>query len=475
MSQSPTKPYLRPAARSKRMPQGRPNHVIVIGGGASGVLAAAHLLRQSHGQLRVTIIEGRHMLGCGVAYSTEDPGHLLNTRVANMSAYPDAPDHFVRWLQQRQPGQKDVSDSFVSRKLYGEYMSGLLTPWRQAEEGLLSCIRQTCQRLDDLPNGVAVHLDDGRVVLGDIAILATGHALPQADPAGLVTGAWQAVAPLAKSDRVVVIGSGLSMVDHAISFLKSGHKGKIIVVSRRSQLPKEHAKGTALNISADQVPLGAPISWLMSWLRNQVKLAEADGGTWRDVVDGLRPHLRQIWRALPTVERKRFLRHGASWWEVHRHRLPPESAALLQSALDKGQIRLVSAFFLRGQLSEGGQLQAVVRQRGSDAETQISAARIIDCRGIRHDPEKHATPLIADLLEQGAARLDPLRLGLDVSENCELVDSQGVPNPRIYTMGPVSRAAFWEITAIPDIRDQARWLAEKIIANTSKPSQPRRH
>ncbi|MBC9245298.1 FAD/NAD(P)-binding protein [Paracoccus sp. 11-3] len=459
----------------KRSSRTGPEHVIIIGGGASGVLLAALLLRQCHDRLRVTIIEGRHMLGCGVAYSTEDADHLLNTRVANMSAYPDKPDHFVRWLQVRQPGQQNTSDRFVSRKLYGEYMSGLLTPWRQMEEGVLNCIHQTCRRLDDLPDGVAAHLDDGRVVVGDIAVLATGHALPGADPAGLVQGAWEAVDILPKDERVVVIGSGLSMVDHAVSLLKSGHEGEIVVVSRRGQLPREHATGTALDIPADQVPLGAPVSQLMSWLRHQVKLAEAKGGTWRDAVDGLRPHLRRIWRSLPIEERKRFLRHGASWWEVHRHRLPPESSRLVHSALRKGQIRLISASFQRGERSDAGQLQAIIRRRGSDEETAIAAARIIDCRGIRHDPEKHATPLIADLLQQGAARLDPLRLGLDVSGDCELLDREGTPNPRIYAMGPVSRAAFWEITAIPDIRDQAKWLAGRIVSVRSEPSLLRRH
>ena len=75
------------------------NHVLVIGGGASGVLMTAHLLMQP--AITVTVVEKGDLLGCGIAYSTKDPGHLLNTRVSNMSAFARDPDHFRRWLAAR--------------------------------------------------------------------------------------------------------------------------------------------------------------------------------------------------------------------------------------------------------------------------------------------------------------------------------------------------------------------------------------
>ena len=55
-------------------------HILIVGGGASGVLMATHLL-SAHKKLRVTILESANLLGCGLAYSTRDPDHLLNTRV----------------------------------------------------------------------------------------------------------------------------------------------------------------------------------------------------------------------------------------------------------------------------------------------------------------------------------------------------------------------------------------------------------
>ncbi len=432
-------------------------HVVIIGGGASGVLLSAHLLRDPATPLRVTVIEGRHMLGCGVAYSTSDPGHLLNTRVANMSAFPDDPDHFRRWLGAR--GDDATGACFVGRATYGAYMTDLLAPL--SADGRLRCLRATCTRLVTTRVGVAAHLDEGQVIPADRAVLATGHVLPEPDPEGLVHGAWQEAAPPPQGGRVVIIGSGLSMVDQAISLLSHGHRGEIVALSRRAQLPRVHAAGAPLPISRAEVPLGAPISFTLAWLRDLATRAEAQGGTWRDAVDGVRPHLSALWRAMPVDDRARFLRHAAPWWEVHRHRLPPESAATLQRALDSGQMRQLAGSF-DGASRDGAILRAHWRPRGADRILTLDATRIVDCRGIRRDPQANATPLVADLLATGRARIDPSRIGLDIAPDCALIDAQGRPEPRIRVIGPASRAAFWEITAIPDIREQAQTLATEL-------------
>ena len=73
-----------------------------------------------------------------------------------------------------------------------------------------------------------------------------------------------------------------------------------------------------------------------------------------------------------------------------------------------------------------------------------------------------ASPLVADLLARGRARVDPLRIVLEVDGQCRLVDVAGRPSARIFAIGPVSRAAFWEITAIPDIRHQVAALAGRL-------------
>jgi uncharacterized NAD(P)/FAD-binding protein YdhS len=105
-------------------------HAIIIGGGASGVLLAYQLLQNPASDLHVTLIERRPDIGRGLAYHTGNPEHLLNVRVANMSALPAEPDHFWRWLSTRRTDVPLCPDPycFVPRRIYGDYIASLLEP-----------------------------------------------------------------------------------------------------------------------------------------------------------------------------------------------------------------------------------------------------------------------------------------------------------------------------------------------------------
>lgn len=432
-------------------------HALIIGGGASGVLAAFHLLRSSP-HSRVTLVERGTRLGAGIAYSTADPDHLLNTRVVNMSALPGEPDHFLHWLQAQ--GQDKTPGCFVSRQTYGQYLESLLAPWRGSSR--LVILQGEARRLiESGANRVTLYLDDGRSISADHALLATGHSRPE--PTTHLEDAWNTVTTLPREGRVAILGTGLSMVDQVISLLKSGHQGEIIAMSRRGLLPQMHRAGHPRPIQLSQVPLAAEASEILRWLRRESRAAEAEGGTWRDAVDGLRPYIRALWASLPMATRSRFLRHGAAWWEVHRHRLPPESAALLAEAQARGQLILLRGAF-RDARHEGGAVQLRYRPRGTRSEASIEAVAVFDCRGIRRDPEANATPLLRNLLQDGLGRIDPLRIGLETDRQAALVNARGVASPIIHAVGPTARAALWEITAVPDIRTQCAELATRLTA-----------
>lgn len=464
-------------------------HVLVLGGGASGVLMAAHLLARPELAFRVTLVEGKNRPGQGIAYSTAEPDHLLNTRVHNMSAWPDDPAHFLRWLLAR-PDQDGVTDAcFISRAAYGAYLTDLLTPWAEdgwaeestafspdgsapaahpapnpstPEQGRLRFLHATCLNVTEDEGGVSASLSDGRHLRGDIAVLATGHVLPEPDPQGLLHNAWGPPRGLDPEAKVAILGTGLSMVDQVLSLLKQGHIGPILAISRRGLLPRAHTASHALTIAAAEVPFGAPLHQLMRWLRTEIQKAEAKGASWRDVVDGVRVHVQALWRALPPQEKLRFLRHGATWWDVHRHRIPPASAAIVEGALRSGQLTVVKAGYSGAARQSDGSAGLRLKLSGGQGVQTLPVDHILDCRGIRRDPNRNALPPIAGLLDHGAARIDPLAIGLDVTDSCQVVDQTGRASSRLYAIGPVSRAAFWEITAIPDIRVQTQALAQRL-------------
>src|SRR3546814_13724462 len=77
---------------------------------------------------------------------------------------------------------------------------------------------------------------------------------------------------------------------------------------------------------------------LLRDIRREIAAAEREGGDWRMVIDALRPVTQSLWQGLPVAEKRRFLRHLRSWWAVHRHRMAPEVAAVVQNAMDRGQL-----------------------------------------------------------------------------------------------------------------------------------------
>jgi uncharacterized NAD(P)/FAD-binding protein YdhS len=449
---------------------GTPRNVIIIGGGASGVLLACHLLRDRDCDLRVTIVEKRPDVGRGIAYSTANPDHLLNVRVANMSAFPDDPDHFWRWLWEREghdgsvAGQRcDDPFCFVPRRIYGDYIAGLLSPLLAESPKRLRIIRGECDSIDEAPSGIAVSLTDGSGCRGDIAVLATGHEVPSNDDAGCYLDPWVAPADagVTLDTRILVLGTGLTMIDYVLSLILAGHVGLIVAMSRRGLLPNAHRSVQPVTIKAAQIPFGAGITTLIRWLRTLIDRHVAAGGDWRSVVDGLRPFTQKIWQELPMTARRSFLEHARPWWDVLRHRMAPEVETRIKARIADGGLTVMAAKLCAVEQHPQG---AVVRyrRRGANVVETLRVDKIVDCRGVGPVPLRLTNPALRSLFQRGLARLDPLQMGIDVTQDCAIVNQQGAPSNRLFAIGPLTRAAFWEIIAVPDIRTQCMKLARHI-------------
>ena len=438
-------------------------HAIIIGGGASGVLLAYQLLQRSTPDFRITLIEKRPEIGRGLAYHTGNPEHVLNVRVANMSALPDEPDHFWRWLTSRDGVPPPCPDPFcfVPRGIYGDYIADLLMTSKGRSTHRLSIVQGTCVDVSEEPGEVTVRLDDGRFYVGDIAVLATGHDVRSCSPGYADPWVLPSSAGIDPDATILILGTGLTMVDYVQSVVQDGHRGPIVAMSRRGLLTKPHRRVDPIRIDEADVPFGAGISHLLRWFRRRVDAHVAQGGDWRSVIDGLRPYTQRLWRELPPASKRRFLEYARAWWDVHRHRMAPEVEARITDALCAGRLNVVAAKVAGIEPNEAGALIRY-RRRGQSEIRTMQVGAIVDCTGIVKDPLASANPAVRSLFERGLARVDPLHIGIETAADGAIVNQDGAPSRRLFAVGPLTRAAFWEIIAIPDIRNQCAELAAKL-------------
>jgi uncharacterized NAD(P)/FAD-binding protein YdhS len=436
-------------------------HVVIIGGGFSGTLQAINLLR--HDGPRATLIERGASAGKGLAYGAAHPSHVLNVRAGNMSALPDDPQHFVRWLAGR--GVADPATAFIPRVIYGEYLSEQLAAARAAAPDRLTVVQGDV--VDLIHNGRAVAvLTDGRRIEGDAAVLAVGnlppHTPPGLDPDALpgdryIGDPWAPRAPqgLSDDDTVLIIGAGLTMIDVALLLEANGFKGRIVAMSRRGLLPRPHDAPEETWRKIDERPkLSA--SALLHGVR-----ARGQAIGWRNAVDELRIFTQDMWANATVAERGRFLRHLRPWWDVHRHRLAPEVHARLQALQERGQL-VVHAGKPSGFTVAGDGVDVRWRPRGADAEEILHVRRIINAIGPQGDLTRTEEPLLRKLVERGMIRPDAARLGIDVDGTAAVIGADGRPSAWLHALGPMTRGAFWEIVAVPDIRTQTWSLARRL-------------
>lgn len=438
-------------------------HVAIVGGGFSGTMLAVQLLRRGG---RVTLIEREpeREPGRGLAFGAADPIHLLNVPAGNMSAWPDDPGHFVRWLEER--GVADGAGLFAPRRLFGAYVREQLEAAAAEAPGRFRLERRAAAGLKLRVDGVEVRLADGETAAADAAALAFGNLPPPRsrifEREGMPQGVYR-VDPWAPGVAegldpeapVLVIGTGLTMVDIVLLLEKNGQRGPILALSRRGQVPQAHAPGPPPAGRRQHAP-----ATILSRLTQEVR-ARGEALGWRRAVDELRPFAQAMWQGATPAERSRFLRHLRPWWDIHRHRIAPEVAARIQALAERGQLR-VAAGKLVAAGREGDRVAVDWRPRAGDRAERFAAARIINCTGPEVDLARAPEPLLRDLLAQGAIRAGACGLGLDIDRQMRVLDANGAPHERLAAIGPITRGLFWEIVAVPDIRVQVRDLAERL-------------
>ena len=440
----------------------QPFDVAVIGAGASGALLSAQYSRYAEPGARLALIGSGSRPARGVAYETSYMANLLNVPAVNMSAFPDDREHFVRWLTDRLPGSG--SGTFAPRCIYGEYLAGILD--ETLAGGAVELLEATVLDVTRHGDLWTVHLYNGGTITAKAVVLAIGNALAPADPLDMSSitpwyrgnpWATDAVPGLPMDAPILLIGTGLTMVDVALSLRESGHRGAIHAVSRHGKLYQHHAPYKLQPLAELPDQFSTPRSALC-WVRGEVARQESVGGNWRAVIDSLRPYTSRIWGGWSLRQRGSFLRHARNLWDVHRHRMAPEIVGQLNTLLADGILTIHSGRLLSAKEGVGG-ARITVRSTRSGDEFQLDVVRVINCTGPARNYSTTDIPPIARLREQGLLTPDPLRLGFDSDLDGRLIGTDGRVNRSLFTIGPLRIPYLFESIAIPEIRVQAEELA----------------
>jgi uncharacterized NAD(P)/FAD-binding protein YdhS len=454
------------------------HRIAIIGAGFSGTVLAAHLLRQTpQVATSIILIERDAVMGRGAAYAVRAYPFLLNVPAGRLSADSRDPRQFLEFARRALPNVD--AEEFLPRRLYGDYLEDVLL---QAERAASDKMRLTrvCGEVLRMArsslggSAIELHLEDSEPILADQVVLAlgnpsSGHAAwahPIRDHAAYRADPWSLPTNIGPDKTVVIIGNGLTMVDVAVSLAADLERApKIVTISRHGLTPlpqsQFHAAAPHGNLEAALAGVSS-IRQLLSIVREFSGEAAKGGGDWREVITSVRNVAPRLWQRLSHAERSRFLRHVRSYWDVHRHRIPPELAARLDLIRRAGRIEINAGRIVAVESREQG-LAVRWRKRGSESVNALAADLVVKATGPEASLKRTPDSLLRSLREGGWIVEDELALGLRTGPNGACVDSKGQVSERLFYLGPMLRSSYWEATAATELRDHAERLAVRLL------------
>jgi uncharacterized NAD(P)/FAD-binding protein YdhS len=454
------------------------NTLVIVGAGFSGTVLAANLLRRPPaGATDIALIERGSTMGRGVAYAARDYPYLLNVPAARLSADSSDALQFLRFAQRRYPAAD--GEDFLPRALYGDYLQEVLlqaeasTPPSTRLLRVFGEVRHIARRGTGKP--FLVELSAGAPIGADRVILALGNPPPSLLPWAAAIrdhrayrhDPWDLPKTLTEKHSVLIVGNGLTMADVAMTLTQdAGRAPALHTVSRRGLLPLSQTEFRPTAMRGDGEALLANAGSLRRVLavaRELTREVENRGGDWREVVTFIRNLAPALWRRLPDTEQRRFVRHLQPYWDVHRHRLPPQLSERLAYLRRSGKLR-VNAARIHSVTAAGDRLRVDWRARGGTREV-LTVDLVVNATGPDYSLRRSENPLMNSLRTAGLVSEDALNLGLRTAEYGVCMDAQGAASEHLYYLGPMLRADHWEATAATELRNHAERLAAHLAGN----------
>ena len=457
-------------------------HVVVIGGGFSGAVTAVNLARLTDAPLTVTVLNTGQPLGRGLAYGTRRPEHLLNVVARNMSALADQPDHFLEWLGTRSDfahfSTAELREQFVPRRIYGDYLQSLFLWYSHvlADGKKVRIEKHDVAALDIVPeaDGATVVAGGGLTWTADKIVLATGNQLPTDLPGCALDhpcfirdpwNGWEERLPDRRQD-VIILGTGLTMVDAFLTLGALDWEGKIHAVSRNGLLPQPHFKSRDYTAFPEGDPSHLSLDEMLASLDAHCHRIRELGLNSALLVDKLRPYTQRVWQNFSVADKRRFLREFRTRWNVVRHRIPEAAHRRLTTALESGRLEIVKGS-VQGLAATGDGLTDGLEVKVGDTAGNVRALRggaVLNCTGPTDGYADGRSCLYRNLLARGLVVPDELNLGIQAAVDFVVLEQGGERSKHLLALGPPLKGVLWESVAVPELRNQAFRVAEIIVA-----------
>ena len=456
-----------------------PLRLAIVGGGFTGVAVAAHALSSAVRSVSIDVLEPAAKLGRGAAYGTLDRDHRINVPSDRMSLFSADRTHFTRWLFDNQwlPDTESVDPlgrCYPPRSAFAAYIDDVLmrTAGRSAPRASLRHRQTRAVALARQDQGFRVELEEETSLQVDRVAICTGHvpgapclvAENAARHPQFIANPWTSgsLAAVSQSDSVLIVGTGLTMVDVVASLARENHQGPIVAISPRGLLPCDHGEF----VDCPDLFEGATPKTALELLRLlRATVRRRDGELdWQSIVDALRRPLPQIWPSLPPRERLRVVRKLLPYWEVHRFRAAPQGAAAVARLAAQRTLKVQRARVIALDEQDGSLVASLRLPGGQIVERTFDT--VIICSGASRNFRDN--PLLDSLIGHGLGQVDDVNCGVRVDEFSRLHDACGTVQPDLFAFGPITRGTFGEMTGAPDILRQI----ERVVPILAAPKSP---
>lgn len=478
---NPGEPSFRPGSREPKI-----RTIAIIGAGLSGTLVAINLLQLKHARpLKILLID-RNPFGRGLAYASRAYPYLLNVPAGRMSANSADSQEFVTFLQRDLP--LATAQDFVPREIYGEYLRWKLARAEAASPREVQLVRipGSASTIERTRLSFRLRMAQGGTLLASTIVLALGNPPPARlaaaesvrGSARYVEDPWAEPPDFAPCETVLIAGTGPTMADIALAGNEAARGRAIIhaisshglLCASETSFREFGGQDSAASLLAQDHPLS--VRHLFKLTRAMCSEAISRGEDWRATIAGASAGAPTLWHDLSPSERRRFLRHVRTYWDVHRHRLPPRTSRALEELQRNGTLHVHAGRLIAMQIT-GKRMRVRWRPRGETSEEILAVDRIINCTGPEYDLRNTRNRLWHSLFARGIAVPDPLGLGVATAELGALRDASGHPVRDLYYVGPMLRADHWEALEVEELRAHAEQLAHQLATANVERQTPK--